>query len=380
MRAAVLDIGSNSVLLLVAERTADGWRILSDQVAITRLGEGFEPDRTLKPKAVQRTLDAIAQYLLQARQMEVQKLVAVATAVVRKANNPQVLLQPLQAMGCPVRVLSEREEAELSFLAVALDPAMFAPPPNDDRTTEDISREAHKPSSPTNGGLYRWEAFGMECVPFSRVRRSTNGGHASELVGEAAGAWLVIDIGGGSVEFAYGPPGRDTSHLRWRSLPVGAMSLREQLAPSSLPDPDEIGAVCQWLDSQFRFLSLLPPPEQVVTVGGTGVNLALLWCGLHESPATIEQVHGFRLTKGMLHEMLELLLSLSDAERAQLPGIEPARAPLLHLGALILTRALSAVNLPSVRVSTYGLRYGVLWLMTPTESDGSEQFDQPPNT
>lgn len=361
MRTAILDIGSNSVLLLIAERTADGWRILSDQAVITRLGEGFEPDRTLKPKAVQRTLDAIEQYLLQCRLMDVEKLIAVATAVVRKATNPEALLQPLQAIGCPVRVLSEREEAELSFLAVALDPAMAAPPPNTDKALEDILREQHAASPATNGEMDIWEALGMERVPFCRTRRSTNGGHASELVGEAPQPWLVIDIGGGSVEFAYGLPGKDTSRLRWRSLPVGAMVLREQLAPSNPPNPDEINAVCYWLDRQFRFLSLLPSPEQVITVGGTGVNLALLWHGLHDSPTTVEQVHGFRLTSDMLDEMLKLLLSLSDTERARLPGIEPARAPVLHLGALILARALRATIHFSVRVSTYGLRYGVLW-------------------
>ncbi|MCS7065970.1 MAG: hypothetical protein NZL85_06790, partial [Fimbriimonadales bacterium] len=63
--------------------------------------------------------------------------------------------------------------------------------------------------------------------------------------------------------------------------------------------------------------------------------------------------------------------------RAQLPGIEPARAPLLHLGALILARALSVVNLSSVRVSTYGLRYGVLWQLLsdlPDLSDRSGSF------
>ena len=377
MKTAIIDIGSNSVLLLIAERTAEGWRILSDQAIITRLGEGFEPDRTLKPKAIQRTLDAIEQYLLQARWMDVEQILAVATAVVRKATNPEMLLQPLQALGCPVRVLSEREEAELSFLAVALDPAMVAPPPNNDKTVEDIAFEVYSPSPSTNGGTSWWQSLGMETIPFRRMRRSTNGGHTSELVGEAQGAWLVVDIGGGSVEFAYGPPCKDTTKLRWRSLPAGAMILREQLAPSNPPNPDEIYAVGRWLVQQFQFLGWLPSPEQVVTVGGTGVNLALLWCGLHESPATIEQVHGFRLTAGMLDEMLKLLLSLSDVERAHLPGIEPARAPLLHLGALILASALLIVGHRSVRVSTYGLRYGVLWRMMSDAPDSSNRSDQP---
>lgn len=361
MRVAVIDIGSNSVLLLVAERTLDGWRVLTDQSAITRLGEGFEPDRTLKPMAVQRTLIAIEHYLQQCRAMGVERIVAVATAVVRKAANREVLLQPLQERGCPVRVLSEREEAELSFLAVALDPALWVPPPP---AAEDEADEFPEPSimpDTTNGELHFWQVFLRDRLAVGKPKLSTNGTQAHESAGERGGAWLVIDIGGGSVECAYGPPQRDTSDLRWRSLPAGAMTLREQLAPTDPPSPDEIGRVCDWLDEQFRFLGLLPAPEQIVTVGGTGVNLALLWHALHGSPATPEQIHGFRLTWGMLVKMLGLLLRLSDAERARLPGIEPERAPVLHLGALILERIMTKLQMADVRISTYGLRYGVLW-------------------
>lgn len=374
MRVAVLDIGSNSVLLLIAQRTADRWQVLTDQATITRLGEGFEPDRLLKPQAVQRTLTAIEQYLRQCHTMEVERVVAVATGVVRRAVNREVLLQPLESMGCSVRVLSEQEEAVLSFLAVAQDPAMFAPPPNPDQTAEEyMSQSEEIEPAPESNGETKWLISELrQCVPFARTRRSTNGEHESTLWGEAAGAWLVIDIGGGSVEFAYAPLSREPSQLRWRSLPVGAMTLREQLAPSNPPDPNEIERVCRWLDRQFRFLGLLPPPEQVVTVGGTGVNLARLWCALHDMPATVAEVHGFRLTLKMLGEMLDLLLSLSDEKRAQLPGVEPERAPLLHLGTLILMSALDAAHMRAVRVSTYGLRYGVLWQMAgdepPTQS------------
>ncbi len=314
MRVAILDIGSNSVLMLIAERVADGWRVLSDQTAITRLGEGFEPDCMLQPFAIQRTLDAIEGYLQQCRTQGVEQICAVATAVVRRAVNPQALVQPLSERGCPVRVLSEREEAELSFLSVALDP--------------DI----------------------VEC-----------GSRASALQ-----SLLVVDIGGGSVEFAYGEACRNPSHFHWRSLPIGAMRLREQHAPSDRPDATEIESLRRWLDESLAFLKELPTPHQVATVGGTGVNLALLWHALHGSPARVAQVHGFTLTSAMVSELVALLIALGDAERAQLPGIEPERAPILHLGALVLERVMAVAGMPAVRVSTYGLRYGVLWTLFAT--------------
>jgi exopolyphosphatase/guanosine-5'-triphosphate,3'-diphosphate pyrophosphatase len=350
MKAAILDIGSNSVLLLIGERTPEGWRVLTDQAAITRLGEGFEPDRTLKPRAVQRTLDAIEAYLALCQQMEVERIQAVATAVVRKATNPEILLQPLQLRGCPVRILSEREEAEMSFLSVALDPAM-----GQYGMTE---LRPHEPEEAANG---EFDAYGMECVPFARSRTSVNGGEQSEYVEKVEAAWLVIDIGGGSVELVYGPPCRDTSKLRWHSLPLGALTLREQMAPSNPPDPNEINRVRLWLNRQLRFLKHLPPPAQCVCVGGTGVNLALLWHALSGTPATIPEVHGTELGFFTLQKLLNLLLDLRDEERARLPGVEAGRAPVLHIGALILAHALAALQLGWVRISTYGARYGMLW-------------------
>jgi exopolyphosphatase/guanosine-5'-triphosphate,3'-diphosphate pyrophosphatase len=353
MKAAILDIGSNSVLLLIGERTPEGWRVLTDRAAITRLGEGFEPDRTLKPHAVQRTLSAIEEYLYLCKQMEVETIRAVATAVVRKATNPQVLLQPLQERGCPVRILSEREEAEMSFLSVALDPAM-----GQYGTMEVQSQESEQAA---NGEPAEIGAYSRQRLLFARPRFSVNGGEQSELVEKAEEAWLVIDVGGGSVELVYSPPGRDTSKLRWHSLPLGALTLREQMAPSNPPDPNEIDRVSVWLDRQLRFLKHLPPPAQCVSVGGTGVNLALLWHGLSGTPVSIPEIHGAELHDITLQKLLNLLLGHRDEERARLPGVEPERAPALHIGALILVRALAALQLDRIHISTYGVRYGVLW-------------------
>ncbi len=301
MRVGILDIGSNSVLLLVAERDIEGWRVLTDQARITRLGEGFGAARRLRPEAIQRTLQAVDEYLAVCRAQGVERLVAAATAVVREASNPDAILQPLRERlpaNAVIRVLSEQEEASLSYLSVARD----------------------------------------------------------ESLGVGAGQLAVVDIGGGSVEVALGQGARMEA---WYSFPVGAGRVREQYMPSDPPHPREVLAATRALDEAFEPLRARPQPERVVAIGGTGVNLAMLALGLTVfDPA---QAHGVWFGDETPAALLERLLRLTDAERRALPGIEPDRAPLLHVGALILERVLFALRCEEAQISTRGLRYGILW-------------------
>jgi len=301
MRVGVLDIGSNSVLLLVGERTDAGWRIVTDQTRITRLGAGFGAARLLQPEAIERTLQAVDEYLVQCRALQVERIVAAATAVVREAVNPDAILQPLRERlpdYAALRVLSEADEARLSYLSVALD----------------------------------------------------------ETLGVGAAQLAVLDIGGGSVEVALG---QGAQVQAWRSFPVGAGRVREAYMPSDPPSPREVLAATRALDEAFAPLRELPQPDRVVSIGGTGVNLATLALGLTAfDPA---QVHGVWFGDETPAALLERLLRLSDAERRALPGIEPDRAPLLHVGALILERALFVLRREEVQISTRGLRYGILY-------------------
>jgi len=305
MRVGVLDIGSNSVLLLVGERAPSGWRVLTDQARITRLGEGFGAKRQLQPQAVQRTLQVVSEYLAQCRAMRVERVVAAATAVVREARNPDALLQPLREQLPPdaeLRVLSGQEEAALSYLSVARD----------------------------------------------------------ETLGIDAERLAIIDIGGGSVEVALG---QGAQLEVWHSFPVGAGRVRAAYMRSDPPSPREVLAAVCALDEAFAPLRQLPQPNRGASIGGTGVNLATLALGLTAfDPAA---VHGVWFGDETLAALLERLLRLSDAERRTLPGIEPDRAPLLHIGALILERALFALRREEVQISTRGLRYGILWTLPP---------------
>lgn len=290
MRVGIIDIGSNSVLLLIAEQAGSGWRVLADQARITRLGEGFGNARLLQPQAIGRTLDAVRAYLEVCDTMQVAYRIAFATAVVREARNPEALLEPLRALApdMRVRVLSEAEEAELSFLSVACDP------------------------------LFR-----------------------------QAGTLAVVDVGGGSVEVGIG-----RESLEWsRSFPEGALRLRERFGEN----PDAVRA---HLKTALTPLSAAPPVQSVVSIGGTGVNLAML-AGEH-SVFNPQLVHGATLTHAQLGALTERLFALDESQRRALPGIEPDRAPILPLGALILQAVLEALQHTALRVSVRGARYGVL--------------------
>jgi len=344
MRVGVLDIGSNSVLLLVGERTGAGWRIVTDQARITCLGAGFGAARLLQSDAIERTLQVVDEYLAHCRALQVERLIAAATAVVREATNPEAILQPLRARlpdDAELRVLSEADEARLSYLSVALDNTLAA---------------GEYPISPTTPPSLRFpplrEGNQAPAVPPASMGNLTEGvktdGGSKQLA--------VLDIGGGSVEVALG---RGAQVQAWHSFPVGAGRIREASMPSDPPSPREVLAATRALDEAFAPLRELPQPDRVVAIGGTGVNLATLALGLTAfDPA---QVHGVWFSDETPAALLERLLRLSDAERRALPGIEPDRAPLLHVGALILERALFALRREEVQISTRGLRYGILY-------------------
>jgi exopolyphosphatase/guanosine-5'-triphosphate,3'-diphosphate pyrophosphatase len=337
MRVGVLDIGSNSVLLLVGERAGAGWRILTDQTRITRLGEGFGEARQLQPEAIARTLQAVDEYLAHCRALQVERVVAAATAVVREASNPDAMVQPLRARlpdHAALRVLSPQDEARLSYLSVALDESLTVGKPPSLRfppLREGNQAPAVPPAS--RGNL-------KEGVKTD--------GDFEQLA--------VLDIGGGSVEVALG---QGAQVQAWRSFPVGAGRVREAYMPSDPPSPREALTATRALDEAFAPLRELPQPDRVVAIGGTGVNLAMLALGLTAfDPA---QVHGVWFGDETPAALLERLLRLSDTERRALPGVEPDRAPLLHVGALILERALFALRREEVQISTHGLRYGILY-------------------
>ncbi len=209
---AVIDIGTNSVLLLLAERDGDGVRVVRDQSTITRLGQGAGASGVLAAEAIERTLACLAEYRAAAEAVGA-TIVPVTTEGVRMARNQSDFLEPAAAvLGVPVRILSGAEEAELSYLSVA--------------------RE-----TPEGGPL------------------------------------RVLDIGGGSTELVLG---EGLQLLSAVSHPVGAVRLTERLVSADPPTPAMLEAIREAALAAFRGQPVAPHPVLHALAGTATTTAALL--------------------------------------------------------------------------------------------------------
>jgi exopolyphosphatase/guanosine-5'-triphosphate,3'-diphosphate pyrophosphatase len=287
MRRAVIDIGTNTVKLLVAD-VRDGQVfpvVTKDQT--TRLGEGVDQTRLLSPPAIQRTVAAIAGYIADTREHGVTDIRALATSAVRTAGNSAEFLAAVrQATGLTVEVITGEREAELIFAGVTSEPALHRQP------------------------------------------------------------LLVMDIGGGSVEFIQGS--RTTIEHR-TSLPVGAVRMTEKYG-------DNFSALAEHFRNLFR-QALRPfnaTGRQFIATGGANITLVRI---------AKSQTDHAALTFDEVLALVARLHALTLAERRQLPGMPADRADIIVAGAAALVFAMETLSVHTVTVSTRNLRYGALLTM-----------------
>lgn len=280
---AVIDIGTNSVLLLLARRRADGTlEVARDQSTITRLGQGAGASGLLAPEAISRTLECLRGYAETAR-VAGASLTAVTTEGVRMARNQAAFLEPAAALlGQPVRLLSGDEEAELSYLSVA--------------------RE-----TPEGGPL------------------------------------RVLDIGGGSTELVLG---EGLTLLSAVSHPVGAVRLTERLITADPPTPEMVAAVHAAALAAFRAGPPVAPHPVLHGLAGTVTTVGALLLGLpvydrmrvDGARFTRAQVHALR--EALAGETLEQRSARPCLERGRadvvVAGVTILLAALEHCGAELL--------------------------------------------
>lgn len=298
-RLAAVDVGTNSVLLLVAERGPDGVvRPVREEAEITRLGRGVDRTTLLSPEGITATLEVLERYAALAREAGARALVVTATSAARDARNgAEFLDRARERTGAAVEILSGAEEARLSYLAVAQD---FA-----------------------------------------------------EDAGEAG--LLAIDVGGGSTEFVHG---RGRTVLFRTSLDIGSVRLTERCVRSDPPTPPEQEAVRAAVREALANLPGFPVGVRVVGVAGTVTSLFALAHGIQ--PYDASRVHGGWLSLEDVEAVRERLCSVPLAVRRTLPGMQPKRADVLPAGALLFETALHHLGTTGARVSDRGLRWGVL--------------------
>lgn len=306
MRVAAIDIGTNSVLLLVAERDAQGDLVaLSERATITRLGEGVDRTRKLAPEAIERTLSCLGEYAQEIRRLGVERLDVVGTSAMRDAaSGDELVRRAEEILGTAPRVISGDEEARLTF-AGAL------------------------------GGL------GL------------------------SGPVTVFDVGGGSTELVRGrSEGGAVEITRACSFQIGSVRLFERFVRHDPPTSDELAEARALVRAELASLALPSRAEPLVGIAGTVTTLAAVARGIE--PYDGSRVHGMRLAADEVLRVADKLGSLPLAERMRLPGLEPRRADVIVTGAAIVTEVLAWSNADELIVSDRGVRWGLVEALAST--------------
>lgn len=298
MRVAVVDIGTNTTRLLVADVRADGAvEELARAATVTRLGQGVDASGALADAAMQRVLDALAGYRATIDDLGATATAAVLTSAVRDAaNGPAFTARVRDEFGLDARTLSGDEEAQLTFLGA----------------TSSRRADAERPV-------------------------------------------VVIDIGGGSTEFVVGERGRVSTFV---STQVGTVRQGERFVRSDPPAREELAALADEARATYEEAAARVggAVHAGVAVAGTATQLAAIDLALE--PYDPARVHGYRLDRAACERLLAELAALPEARRREVPGLDPARAPTIVVGALLMLEALRAFGLDVVEVSEHDILRG----------------------
>jgi exopolyphosphatase/guanosine-5'-triphosphate,3'-diphosphate pyrophosphatase len=297
-RLATIDVGTNTVLLLVAERRGATFAPILERADITRLGRGVDATGRLDPGAIRDTVAVLAEYARVARDLGATIVACVATSAARDAANGADFFEAARAAaGLSPEVIAGDEEARLVWASA-------------------------------------WRDFGRDGEPLA-----------------------VLDVGGGSTELSFGeapaPRGR-------ASLQVGAVRLTERHVRGDPPAAEEVGALRGAAREAVRpFGAMALRGGRLVGVAGTVTTLAAVRQALPVYDAG--RVHGSALSLADVERLVGVLAALTVAERAALPGMEPKRADVILAGAVVVAEAMRATRFDRLTVSDRGVRWGLLY-------------------
>ncbi len=299
--AAVIDVGSNSVLLLTVALDGPGRaRAIDEALATTRLGTGLARGGRLDAAARARTQDAVVAFAARARASGATRMWAFGTAAMREAADGPAFARHLEAAaGVPIEVLSGESEARLAYAA------------------------------------------------------------AAHGLGGEEGATLVADVGGRTTELTLG---RGERIAGAESFPLGALALTEASLRGDPPAPAEVQRLTHDVDGALA-TSALPrraaaEGARLVASGGTATALAALDLGLGVYDG--RRVHGHVLTRNTLDGLATRLLALSASARSSLAGLDAGRAAILPAGTIVLGRILAVTAAATITVSDHGVRHAYL--------------------
>jgi exopolyphosphatase/guanosine-5'-triphosphate,3'-diphosphate pyrophosphatase len=300
MRVAVVDIGTNSTRLLVADVADDGTLIeLERRTKVTRLGDRLEQTGVLDQAAMERVLATVAEYRMVIEARRAERTVAVLTSAVRDAANGEAFLARVRAQGeaLDARVIAGEEEARLTFRGAT-------------------SERAPGDALPT----------------------------------------LVIDVGGGSTELVVGSGAEVSFHV---STQAGVVRHTERHLATDPPTATELDALAADVRSIFERAVPAPVRETAraaIAVAGTATSLGAIDLDLECYSA--DSVHGHVVSLATCRRILERLAALPDAQRRTVRGLHPDRAPTIVAGVVMVIEALEVFGLDGTAVSDHDILRG----------------------
>ena len=303
---AIVDIGSNSIRLLIADKTAeDEITELDRQANVTRLGQGVDTSNKLSDEAIERTYTVLADYAQRIDAHNCDTKIAVLTSAVRDSDNGQEFADTIkQRYGLDPHVLKGDEEARLTYLGA---------------TSE---RDPHD-TTPT----------------------------------------LVLDIGGGSTEMIIGAGPELTFRV---STQAGVVRQTERHLHDDPPTQDQMDSLSQ--DVQTILKDNVPKELRTkvnkgIAVAGTATSLAAI--AQHLDPYDPEKVHGYELSTAECDRILGELSAMTLTERQNVPGLHPDRAPTIIAGVLIFKQVVQLFGLNTIEVSEHDILRGAALGLTP---------------
>ena len=299
-RLASIDVGSNTLRLLIAEPAISApLRPIKLERRITRLGENFLPDRTLQAPAMDRSIAALQEFVDLMGLNGVSGYSAGATAVVREASNGGNFLDLVRSRtGLRVNLLSGSEEARLSLHGVA------------------------------------------------------------SVISNKESPMVIFDIGGGSTELIWKDEGGINS-MESRSLGVGVVHLTETFLPGDPPGRQACLNLRNHVSDFLADLSVYRNFQSALWVGtaGTVTTLASMWLELAEYDP--DKINGTVLQRAWLADLCDRLAEMEIAKRRNLPGLEPGREDIILAGALVTLEIMDTFGFSHFTVSDAGLLEGL---------------------
>jgi exopolyphosphatase/guanosine-5'-triphosphate,3'-diphosphate pyrophosphatase len=305
-RLAAIDCGTNSTRLLVVEAgsdaAADGTTTLERRMRITRLGRGVDATGALAPEAVDLTLAVLREYRATLDSQAVERVRMTATSAARDAANREIFFEPAaEIVGTAPELLSGDEEGRLAFT-----------------------------------------------------------GATAELDPER-GPFLVVDIGGGSTEFAVGAGGGGPPD-GVVSVDLGCVRVTEKFLHRDPPLPEELSqalsVVHDHLDDVARELPAATEAPTLVGLAGTVTTVAAIELGLPEYDR--DRIHHFVLTRQAAEDVFRTLATEPRAERAHNPGLEEGRVDVIVGGAAVLVAVMRYFDFNECLVSEADILDGLI--------------------